>query len=634
MTAAAVDEVSGRTIISDYKAGKAAGVATYGKLCRAIDFIDRWQPSARTHFLEQFVNIGGLLDSKCKVLVDKLSHLSWSTVPPDIRQQFIEMLRGMAVQHVCHTETIISSFVEQFVVKTCDIVTQSNETTSEPRAGKSADTEAIVSESELQEIFDLAHDSLVFVLKCFPMSVKLLIKPIQRNFPHVTVPIIRYKNYIRNIILVGEYALETRPDILSLIVDHLTQIDTLVSKRLDRNVISEEEENSNDSSGIFVMDEELDQSKAISHEIDDKNRDRVEKLDISMCYVFSYIAKSHGVPVPLDIAPDVNWILDSCRSDGLYMHLRSAFEEHLLMANGVNNIPFIWLYICSLKPAYASNFIQWLWSFVIRPSQSPSDWKKAHGAACYLGSFLSRASYVDLKFCLGWMERLTVWCTQYVNETTGSCSDSSSGTLRHGTFYAVCQAVLVVFTFRYREIVSADELDNIRRWGFGHIIHSTLEPLRYISRPVALCFATISRSLQLVYCNHILPVASTDERASFEPNFPLDSYCLPRSSVFVASLIRRFSPMAEDVAALAVELSWRNAKQSSGAADHKNDEEAAGSLDFLEDLSRDREILNENEYNIQRKDVFAQPAADIFTVYSESPGLMHFCAPSSLMDIS
>uniref|UniRef100_A0A0M3KEY8 LD10456p (inferred by orthology to a D. melanogaster protein) n=1 Tax=Anisakis simplex TaxID=6269 RepID=A0A0M3KEY8_ANISI len=73
----------------------------------------------------------------------------------------------------------------------------------------------------------------------------------------------------------------------------------------------------------------------------------------------------------------------------------------------------------------------------------------------------------------------------------------------------------------------------------------------------------------------------------FEPFFPFDSYYLCRSSVFIKPLLRRFTPLAEDASVLQRELRWHNAKTLSGAMGFKNTDEAAGSLDFLEDLRRD-----------------------------------------------
>lgn len=52
-----------------------------------------------------------------------------------------------------------------------------------------------------------------------------------------------------------------------------------------------------------------------------------------------------------------------------------------------------------------------------------------------------------------WMEKLMKWCHNYVNQAFDLSSNVVAGDLCHGTFYAVCQALIVTFCFRYHEFV-------------------------------------------------------------------------------------------------------------------------------------------------------------------------------------
>ncbi len=102
------------------------------------------------------------------------------------------------------------------------------------------------------------------------------------------------------------------------------------------------------------------------------------------------------------------------------------------------------------------------------------------------------------------------WARRYVDVETGSI-----GGLRHGTFYAVCQAIFVVFCFRYKQFIASDGMrfpplplpsrlvgrcgdvagtNEMKRWNIGHLVHSRLNPLAFVNRNVALCFASICRS--------------------------------------------------------------------------------------------------------------------------------------------
>ncbi|VDN52041.1 unnamed protein product [Dracunculus medinensis] len=240
---------------------------------------------------------------------------------------------------------------------------------------------------------------------------------------------------------------------------------------------------------------------------------------------------------------------------------------------------------------YSERFMDSLWVIINRPRQRINDWKKSHGAACFLGSLLSRAAFIDFRTSMYWMEKLMKWCHNYVNQAFDLSSNVVAGDLCHGTFYAVCQALIVTFCFRYHEFVKYNELSKIRHWGLGRVINCSLEPLVYIDRLIAFCFASISRSLQLVYCHHVIRLV-TNDKVPFEPYFPFDSYSLERciflitllSYEFINSLIRRFSPLADDKIRLKNEIYHFGKK----CAIRDNDSE---SMDFLDDVSRDQEMF-------------------------------------------
>lgn len=50
------------------------------------------------------------------------------------------------------------------------------------------------------------------------------------------------------------------------------------------------------------------------------------------------------------------------------------------------------------------------------------------------------------------MKRMASWACQYVDQA-GLPKSNTVGAIQHGIFYAVVQALLFIFCFRYREIV-------------------------------------------------------------------------------------------------------------------------------------------------------------------------------------
>ncbi|EFO20210.2 hypothetical protein LOAG_08279 [Loa loa] len=616
------ETISGEAVITTYLSGDINGLITYNKLCKAVDFLNQWNPHAVIDFLNQFVDIGHLFDHRCKQLVLKFAQVDWQFVPSEIRPQFVKLLRDIGVQYICHTESIMRCFVEHLLAKV-----QLHSSTGQNQEGKNnimnrntAVFTLCLTEEEQDNIYNLASDGLGFILKCFPLATRSLVKIIRQRFPHHSVPSIRYVSYVKNLILICQNIPQCREDIFCIIIDGLAQLDAVLTKVENS---SRKEDSCDDGLSVFLLDEEYE--RKIS-EVQDNN-DKVEKLDTCMSIMFDYLGKlcSHENPSKIGCG----W-LPSTSKGKILKELLVVFEEHLLMAHGLKNISFLWFYVCSLDMSYPKDFLSWLWNFVTRLNQTPNDWKKAQGATCYIGSMLSRASYIDLSTTMEWLEVLSHWCTTYVNEMIDRTTDATAGSTRHGTFYAVFQAFLVAFCFRYREIVQAKEMIKIHHWGLGHIVHSTLEPLSYISHPVALCFATISRSMQLVYVNHILP-AKPAEMMPFEPHFPFDSYSLERSLSFIAPLMRKFSPLAEDVSTLKNELLWKNVIEAMDCHTYEGDN---GSWEFLDDIRRDQnefqrvdaEVLN----TVEERNPSLKIANEFLTVYSTSPGLKQFKTSSSL----
>lgn len=56
-------------------------------------------------------------------------------------------------------------------------------------------------------------------------AVKLLPKLVRRSYPHFSQPFLRYESFVRNALLLSEYASDVRAEIWSVIFDGLAQID-------------------------------------------------------------------------------------------------------------------------------------------------------------------------------------------------------------------------------------------------------------------------------------------------------------------------------------------------------------------------------------------------------------------------
>ncbi|KIM46443.1 hypothetical protein M413DRAFT_441534 [Hebeloma cylindrosporum] len=249
-------------------------------------------------------------------------------------------------------------------------------------------------------------------------------------------------------------------------------------------------------------------------------------------------------------------------------------------------------------------------------------------AASYIGSFVSRATFVDREGA----RRVTAVLCEYLRTHlegveadlragmgfgTGSSSNNVSATIgailasgQHTVFYAVAQAVFLIFCFRWRDLAGGDdddELDLDLDLGVGlgqtkggpvdkdkwmpeiavlkRVVSSVLNPLKVCSPNVVMQFARVAPATDFIYCYTILEsnkraefsVSSTSstsatttvsssrreslstsmtllhtkflyEPANAELNtfFPFDPYRLPKSNVFIQGVYREWSSVAID----------------------------------------------------------------------------------------
>lgn len=126
--------------------------------------------------------------------------------------------------------------------------------------------------------------------------------------------------------------------------------------------------------------------------------------------------------------------------------------------------------------------------------------------------------------------------------------------------------------FRYKEFNEGTIAEEIRLWGIGRIVHSQLEPLNYIPKPLAIFFASISRYMQIVYCNHIVNMASDYD--GVDTWFPFLHYGLEKCGNFFKSNLRVFEPMENDLATI---NSIRSRRTTEIVDDTAND------YDFMDD---------------------------------------------------
>ncbi|KAJ2359750.1 DNA independent RNA polymerase I transcription factor, partial [Coemansia sp. RSA 2611] len=254
------------------------------------------------------------------------------------------------------------------------------------------------------------------------------------------------------------------------------------------------------------------------------------KLDAIMSTLFTWL-EQHSQPDELT--------LEMPESTGeLFMVFLDLFSSVVLPTFKSRYTQFFVFYLSSKSPQFSDLFLGTMMGGIgdpIRsnaPGQATSLTKVA--AASYLSSFVSRARFLPSNVVRSVMGVLVQWACTYIEtqeqlqreaeeesklrqphpwaKTYAQAAASSKGGLRsssnsspslaadferHAVFYAMTQAIIYTFCFRWRDMAEApgggavveSELDNLR-WcpeveGIQRIVFSKLNPLRACSSTIA-----------------------------------------------------------------------------------------------------------------------------------------------------
>jgi len=287
-----------------------------------------------------------------------------------------------------------------------------------------------------------------------------------------------------------------------------------------------------------------------------------------------------GTTLPTTSPKETRSDTTSLRSQ--FHSLLSIFDRTILRTFKSRYTQFLVFWYASLDPEFADVFQGMLVDRAIMPSpvggptaqfapsntngeNNNSERLTAHAhamtpeltraaAASYIGSFVSRATFVDREGT----RRVTAVLCEYLRTHlegveadlragmgfgTGSGSVTSSSNVsatigeilasgQHTVFYAVVQAVFLIFCFRWRDLAGGgdeeDELDLDLDLGVGprlgqmkggpvdkdkwmpeiavlkRVVSSVLNPLKVCSPNVAMQFARVAQATDFIYCYTIL----------------------------------------------------------------------------------------------------------------------------------
>ncbi|PVU97892.1 hypothetical protein BB559_001875 [Furculomyces boomerangus] len=438
------------------------------------------------------------------------------------------------------------------------------------------------SDAEVAEniLFSRIHSVINDLIYLIPTLSREIYTAINRAFPHKRATLEHQKQFLENTLRVLEYYPELQKKLLQLIFDRILQIDVEIQadiEELEEKQNQKDNEDDDVSSGSETEEDnaEILELKNISKnkksnetlteastELHDEDEDlaadddytfnnevliyneheMIEKLDVMMYQVLTFLQKSHTT--------NKNNRIEQ------FALVLELFDQIVLPTFKSRYTQFFMFYVCSLESNYSDLFLGHLVTKIGQPvefgqvltSSSRSSIIRM-SAASYLSSFVARASFLSPQIVRNVIGVLSQWANTYIdlqddyetssptsvipkhlNKNSGFRSKySDTSKFEHPVFYSVCQAIMYIFCFRWRDLVESKDGDNsllfdqlsesqsmengfdtsVFRWcpqvsGIHRVVFSKLNPLAFISSTVSKQFALVGSQLSFIFCLSLL----------------------------------------------------------------------------------------------------------------------------------
>ncbi|CAO2657080.1 Nn.00g058830.m01.CDS01 [Neocucurbitaria sp. VM-36] len=491
-------------------------------------------------------NNAPLLDHSCKGLVHAVIDCSWIARNEHFVRSYRHFMRSLLSVQPGYLSTVLQMLVSMFL-------------SAPPTTARQQDDPPV----QPVRLQSRMHDCLKLILRSTPMASTFLAPVLATTFPFSDDNAKTHVHYIRNILRVTEYCPEMKGEILSLVTEKLVRIDVQmqvdmedldddVEERLVGDAIhNAEEEDDMSDDGSVSSEESLDAEEQRLKEV----REVVLKLDTVMDLQFSYYDSVFEKGDLFEI-------------DETFESLLSQFANIILPTYRSRHTQFVLFHFSQTSTDLIERFAGCC-------SHLAFDQGRPHllraSAAAYLASFIARGAHVSGAVVRDVFDLL---CHHLENLRISHEPTCKGPDLRrYSTYYAISQALLYIFCFRWRDIIvtpngnpPTDE-DIIYHEGdfqwhnktqeiIRRNIFCRLNPLKICAPTIVAQFARMAHHLRFMY---IYPIMETNKRVRLarsmasgyldgiggretalsgkkgeetflmDAYFPFDPYVLPRS---------------------------------------------------------------------------------------------------------
>jgi RNA polymerase I-specific transcription initiation factor RRN3 len=394
------------------------------------------------------------------------------------------------------------------------------------------------------------------VLRLVPKSTSDLFPIMSTNFPFYSWNKEVLVWYVKQCFQVLDYLPSIRQRLLELIIDKCLEIDVnIFIKDNGDAIIDEEEEAAQKKDDLDGQDDGDDDAMQVQQET--KTEDKIDilsdKLDALLELLFEYIQRR--------CQNDINVAQET------FHELLPIFESSILTTHKSKFVQYCMFLSCGMATRTAKKRIEPGSAMVLSPQQAADPDSESllyrefasklleivvdpyratstrQSGACYLASFISRASFVLPETICESVSALLSWAEAYIESLGGDAiraSDARSQSEHHSLFYTVCQASFYIMCFRgqeaiqfYRRAVTRQSSEDMNvdddhssslhpdvdclnlsneRWTYlcGH----PLQPLRFCLESVRSEFLHVAHFFELIECKTLDRLVADAKRLS------------------------------------------------------------------------------------------------------------------------
>ncbi|QSZ29756.1 hypothetical protein DSL72_004273 [Monilinia vaccinii-corymbosi] len=523
-------------------------------------------------YLLALTSYASLLNKDCNGLVKAILKCEWMGRDEGFVKAYAQFLGNLVSAQGAYVGLVLATLIDHFTGGTLSfihVLIFSNENIVRLSSGRLPGCPDVSRETLLSRV----HFALKYLLRLIPSASATLSPILSAKFPFADETKRVHVTYINNLVRLLEYAPELKSDVFALITDRLVKIDVQMQVDLDdvddevagaivqalAMNASEQEEDDDDNA------EDSDDSDAESINSDDANGDqakRAKEIQGSVEKMDAILDRLFAIYDPYFTDPN------SVEAANMFETLLGHFANIILPTYRSRHTQFLLFHFAQKSEHLIDQFAGTCVQLAFQPGR-PAILRQS--SAAYLASFVARGAHVEPQVVRTVFELIGSNLDHIRTENELTCRGPDLK--KYGTFYAMTQALLYIFCFRWRDLIDSSEvfddedpmafIEHDLVWTTGiketlsRAIYSKLNPLKICSPPIVSEFAKIARHVRFMYVYPLLETnkrirlsqfcsavgngalrdsgngASNDSWHQLDAYFPFDPYQLPVSKKWI-----------------------------------------------------------------------------------------------------